>query len=66
MAAPQIINIGGTAYISASDAARMIGLSQSYITRLARTGRIPAHRLRRNWYIALSFVHQCGGLASTP
>jgi hypothetical protein len=54
MAAPQIINIGGTAYVSASDAARMSGFSQTYITRLARNERLASHRLGRNWFIALA------------
>lgn len=51
MAVPQIIHIGGTAYVSASDAARMSGLSQTYITRLARNDKIAARRLGRNWYV---------------
>lgn len=53
MAAPQIIDIGGTAYVSASDAARMSSLSQRRITHLARTGTLPALRLGRNWFIPM-------------
>jgi len=58
MTAPQIIDIGGTLYISAADAARMSGYSHHRIARLARSDRIPAQRLGRNWYVALSFVRQ--------
>jgi len=68
MAAPQIINIGGTAYVSASDAARMSGFSQTRITRLARNGGITSHRLGRNWFVALAALREGGPLApnSTP
>lgn len=63
MAAPQIINIGGTAYVSASDAARMSGLSQTYITRLARKQQLTSHRLGRNWFVALAALREGGPLA---
>lgn len=53
MAVPQIIDIGGTAYISTADAARMSGYSHHRIGRLARLGHIPSRRIGRNWFIAL-------------
>lgn len=54
MAVPQIIDIGGTPYISATDAARMSGLSRRHITRLARAGTLPARRLGHKWFVALA------------
>jgi hypothetical protein len=50
----RIIDIGGTPYISAADAAHTSGFSARYITRLAASGRIPARRLGRSWFVALS------------
>lgn len=63
MAVPQIIDIGGTAYVSASDAAAMSSRSKTSITRLARAGRLPSHRLGRNWFIALAALRSDGPLA---
>jgi len=54
MAVPQIIDIGGTAYISTADAARMSGYSHRHITRLARAGTLPATRLGHCWLVPLT------------
>lgn len=57
------VDIGGTLYIPASDAARTTGLSREYITRLARAGKLPARRLGRNWLISLASLRT---LAASP
>jgi hypothetical protein len=38
-------------YISTPDAGREIGLSSSYVARLAKTGEIPARRLGHFWFV---------------
>ncbi len=48
------VDIGGILYIPAADAARTTGLSREYITRLARAGKLPAHRIGRNWLVSLA------------
>jgi excisionase family DNA binding protein len=46
------IQFDGKPYISAQDAAREIGLSGDYVARLARTGRLPAHRVAGGtWFV---------------
>ena len=47
----QVIFLGGRAYISAQDAGLEIGLTGSYVARLAKTGEIPAHRLGHYWFV---------------
>jgi hypothetical protein len=38
----------GKLYVSAHDAARIVGVTGDYIARLAKSGQIPARRLCRN------------------
>jgi hypothetical protein len=45
------IEIDGVLYVPAIEAGRESGLTGDYIARLARSGRIPARRLGRNWYV---------------
>lgn len=47
----QVIFLDGRPYISSSDAGRETGLTSSYVARLAKAGKIPAHRLGRSWFI---------------
>jgi len=50
-AADDNFSIDGVLYISASEAAREIGVMPAYVARLARTKVIPAHRIGRVWYV---------------
>jgi hypothetical protein len=47
----QVIFFDGRPYISAPDAGREIGLTSSYVVRLAKAGEIPARRLGHFWFV---------------
>lgn len=38
-------------YISATEAAKLIGYSSDYVARLAREGKIAAQRVKRQWFV---------------
>lgn len=53
-------------YVSAKAAAEYLGISETFLTRLARNNQIPAHplpttgqnSLRRTWRFRLSELHE--------
>jgi len=45
------IEIGGSRYIKADDAARLTGYATDYIGQLSRSGKISAQRIGRMWYV---------------
>jgi hypothetical protein len=41
----------GDGYVSCEEAARQGGYRASYLCELARTGRLPARRVKNKWFI---------------
>jgi excisionase family DNA binding protein len=45
------IEVDGAPYVSTAEAAAERGVTASYIGRLAKSGRVPALRMGRNWFV---------------
>ncbi len=46
-----VIEISGSRYIKATDAARAVGYTTDYVGQLSRSGKIDAKRIGRVWYV---------------
>lgn len=53
-------SIDGILYISASEAAREIGVTAAYVARLARTNMIPGHQIGGVWYVDQRVIGERG------
>jgi excisionase family DNA binding protein len=43
--------INGRSHVTSADAARDVGLSRDYLSKLAKAGKIPSHRLGSIWLL---------------